>query len=177
MSRYYIYDSFTDTVAEFAKKKDNRRRNAMIGAGSVAGLGALGAGVRYGGAALKGYQTGSTAYGTVGERLRNAGSAAKGRVMSDVKAVRNYDYKSIPGRMKAGAKRAKDEAGFLAGKGLYQANRAVNWAKANKLKAGGIGAAGLAAVVGGGLLAKRAMDRRRKQRNSIRGRVRALLGR
>lgn len=162
MSRYYIYDSFTDTVAEFAKKKDNRRRNAMIGAGSVAGLGAIGAGVRYGGAALK---TRSSL-----ERLRKA------------RAMPGADISSLGDEMAGGGAR-----GQLARDAKYLRGRAGSVGRAVKLRGGqalglatskyGLAALGAGALAGGAYLGAKAMNKRKRDRNSIRGRVRALLGR
>ena len=115
MSRYYIYDSYTNKYAEFAeKKKDNRRRNAMIGAGSVAGLGAI----RYGGAAAKTALAQRRMYNGVGGKglkgqkmsvntAKDAMSGgARGQLGRDLKAVKyvlpGLD-KSIVGNLKRGA--------------------------------------------------------------------------
>lgn len=200
MSRYYIYDSYTDEVAEFAKRKDNRRRNAMIagGAGATVVGGAL-APITYGGyrmardAGMGRGNAALSALNTTGKAVGAAGRAAYGATR-DVAGAYGRAYKEMGSDIYA---RGRAAAGSAYRRGRASANRAWNAATTgtgatgrmryaaeplnrigNVWKSGKVGKAAilgsLAAAGYAGYRAKKNADRRRK---SVRGRVRALLGR
>lgn len=201
MSRYYIYDSYTDEVAEFAKRKDNRRRNAMIagGAGATVVGGAL-APITYGGyrmardsglgrgnAALSALNTTGKAVGAVGRGAYGAAREVAGAYGQAYKEMGKDIYKR--GRAAAGGayRRGRASAGrawgaVTTGSGVGGSNAGILREPLNRIgnvwKSGKVGKAAilgsLAAAGYAGYRAKKNADRRRK---SVRGRVRALLGR
>ena len=190
MSRYYLYDSATDTVAEFARKKDknNTARNVAIGGASVAGAGGA---IRYGGAAAnttlaqRRLYNGAAVMNRKSNRVNDwknmkmnvntasnaVSDGARGQLKRDVEAL-----KGLPKTMKNAAGKAGRTARSYTG---MVGNTVKGLAGNNKgrlvLAGAGLGAAALAggAAYGG----KKLMDRRSRKRNSIRNRVRALLGR
>lgn len=166
--------------AEFARRKgakDKKKRMsrgtmAAIGAGSLAGAGAIGAGIRYGGAELRSRKAGKELAGlrekaglggTVdsaeSQRLaRQMRGGAKGRFRADVQAakdlgsrIKNYDYKGTPGRAWESAKRAGKALQTKSGVGDTNAG----WLREPVNRLGNVwksGKAGQAGLVGAGLL-------------------------
>ena len=197
MSRYYLYDSATDTVAEFARKKDknNTARNVAIGGAAVAGASAgTAAGMRYLPGTAKTYQNARKKGLSVSESLGFAGRKARSRVYADMEGLQ-------PKKLQQKIRNVSDAVGNKIGKvrnALYApvlqvapSNRGIkpNSAVSSLVKVGktprrltklgmGVGVLGTAALAGGAAYGgKKLMDRRSRKRNSIRNRVRALLGR
>jgi len=126
MSRYYIYDSVTDQVAEFAEKNPVPKKTA--------------------------------------DRVSTAMNRARG----------SY------GRMVNAATTPASQQSFKGGALRELGNRTRNVWKSGKVGKAGLIAAGLGAagaVAGGVYKGKKAYDKRKKERGSIKGRIKSLLGR
>ena len=125
-SRYYIYDSYTDSVAEFAEKNPVPKKTA--------------------------------------DRLSAAINRGRG----------SY------GRAVTAAMTPTSQQSFKGGALRELGNRTRNVWKSGKVGKAGLLGAGLSAagvVAGGGYAMKRRADRKAQERNSIKGRVKRLLGR
>lgn len=180
MSRYYIYDTYTDSVAEFArgdKKEDNRARNAAIVAGGAGAAGAIGAGVRYGGAqlatnrAINKYGRGSMAAGVDRASIaKTFGDGAMGQVRRDVAGARTAIGNQYS-RAKSGGKKAVGTIAKAA-KGGYGTKGRLALGLGALTAAGTVAGAGYAGVAG-----KKAYDKKQKEKRSIKGRIKSLLGR
>lgn len=127
-NRYYIYDAYTDEVAEFGVKDVFNNAVKRVGS-AVAGTGKSLTRAKNVGANALGY-------------------ARRGRMGAAGATVRNYMTKADGG---LNIKRAAIAGGALAG------------------TAGAVG--------GGAYVGKKAYDKRKKERSSIKGRIRKLLGR
>ena len=112
--------------------------------------------------------------------MKYAGSRAKRRLLADVnkvrrspgrvkRAVTGYDY---AGAADQAGKTVKSYAG-MAGNTL----KGMAGTTKGRLALGAAGLGALGALGGGAYMGARAMNKRKRDRNSIRGRVRALLGR
>lgn len=128
-SRYYIYDSYTDSVAEFGMGKE------MIGKA-----------VERVGKTVKGTRASLTKAKNVGANA--LGYARRGRMGAAGATVRNYMTKADG---KLNLKRAAIAAGALG--------------------------TGIGATAAGAYKGKRAYDKSQKERGSLKGRIKRLLGR
>lgn len=186
------YEQITrGTTAEFKRGKDKKKRKrrglgfyAGVGAAGTAGIGALGAAARYGGAAAstalaqRRLYNGAPGTNAKSNKIdgwknmkmdvntaRNAASGgARGQLKRDVDSakqlgskIKNYDYKGIPGKLGNKAK-AAGQGAMNIGKGLTSA------AASRPLRSAGLALGGAAALGGVAYGAKKLLDRNKKKK-------------
>lgn len=167
MSRYYIYDSYTDSVAEFAERRRRRRSSAgpaPQGPSSMYPQRAPQGPSSPIGARQGAYQTLDQRPTGMGQKIKDLPSNTRRSIGSAVDAARTpygkYGNNASPLREVIG------RTGQV-------------WRSGAAGKAGLIGAGALAAgaLAGGAMAANKRSKKKQQERNSIKGRVKALLGR
>jgi hypothetical protein len=154
MSRYYLYDSYTDNIAEFATSYQRSSQAPSRYRGNEGGRRARPEGKGLADAEIRVTGSGQNPMGRARRSMTQGGALAINDPDLRIKGSNSEAFKSML--------RPKLGRALL---GTTTAGRAVR----------GVGALGLAAagLYGG----KRVLDKRKKERSSVKGRIKALLGR
>jgi hypothetical protein len=147
MSRYYIYDSVNDTVAEFATSYNANNRKASRYQGKEGGRRARPEGKGLGDAEVRVTGSGQNPIGRAARKMTKGGG------------LTGYD------------------GGFASDQANSRAFKKMITKRPNKLLLGAGALAAGAGVIGGGYALKKRADRKAQERSSIKGRVKRLLGR